>query len=393
MCNNEPQSDTEKLEQRNRELSILNTIAEALNREVDLTRALESTLAHAAELFSLRTSWIWLLNEETGESYLAASQHLPPVLANNPRRMEGWCHCIDTYESGDMSGATNVNIITCTRLKNLIDGTDGLRYHASIPLFAHSKPLGILNVASSDWSELSDNDLKLLYTVGDLLSIAIERARLFARSQQLGAVEERNRLAREIHDTLAQGLAATAMQIETADALLEGNADPQRVRQTLQHALDMVRGNLEEARRSVMDLRAAPLEGRTLAEALPTLARDVGEKAGLHVESEIVGAQRPLAMRIEAGLFRIAQEAISNVIRHAQAKRLIVELVATPEAVRLVVEDDGLGFDPDQVPRGRFGLIGINERAHLLGGTAELCSSPGTGTRLEVRVPLDGASK
>src|SRR5690349_7430201 len=155
MCSNKPLTDTDKLEQRNRELSILNTISSALNREVDLPRALETTLAHVAELFGLRAGWIWLLNEETNESYLAASLHLPPALANNPRRMEGWCHCLDRYESGDLSGAANINIITCTRLKNLVDGTDGLRYHASIPLFAHGKPLGMLNVASSDWSELS----------------------------------------------------------------------------------------------------------------------------------------------------------------------------------------------------------------------------------------------
>ncbi len=100
------------------------------------------------------------------------------------------------------------NVVTCSRLKNLVDGTDGLRYHASIPLYAHGKQLGVLNVASTDWRELSQEDLQLLYTVGDLLGIAVERARLFARSAHLGALEERNRLARELHDTLAQGLTA-----------------------------------------------------------------------------------------------------------------------------------------------------------------------------------------
>ena len=132
--------------------------------------------------------------------------------------MEGVCYCLETYAEGDLDGAANVNVVTCSRLAGLVDGTGGLRYHASIPLYApEEKKLGVLNVASTNWRELSDDDLRLLYTVGDLLSIAVERARLFEQSAELGAVEERNRLAREIHDTLAQGLAAISLQIETAE--------------------------------------------------------------------------------------------------------------------------------------------------------------------------------
>src|SRR3712207_3620389 len=105
-----------------------------------------------------------------------------------------------------------------------------------------------MNVASPDWRSLSSEDLQLLYTVGDLLSIAVERARLFARSIRLGAVEERNRLAREIHDTIAQGLTATALQLESADALLE--ADSEKAHESLRRGLSLTRSNLEEARRS-----------------------------------------------------------------------------------------------------------------------------------------------
>ncbi len=217
----QPESDTEKLQRRNRELSILNTIAEALNRENDLDRALQTTLEQVAKLFDLQTGWIWLMEGDT--PYLAIALHLPPALIEHPELMDGeeYCHCLDTYKRGDLSGAANVNIVTCTRLKGLIGDTDGLRYHASIPLYAHGKKLGMLNVVSKDWDKLSPDDLKLLYTIGDLLSIAIERARLFSESIQFGAAEERNRLAREIHDTLAQGLTAIALQLEAADALLE----------------------------------------------------------------------------------------------------------------------------------------------------------------------------
>ncbi len=382
-------SDTEKLRQRNRELSILNVIAQALNREINLAAALSTTLAQVAELFDLRTGWIWLLNEETGAPYLAASHKLPPALANAPTRMEGSCYCLDTYAEGDMDGAANVSVITCTRLKGLVDDTDGLRYHSSVPLYAHGKRLGILNVASADWRELSPDDLRLLYTIGDLLSIAVERARLFARSTRYGASEERNRLAREIHDTLAQGLSAITLQLETADALIEAGADPARARRTVQQALTLTRANLEEARRSVLDLRAALLEGRTLAEALPDLIASLTAGHDLTVHWQVVGADRPLPPRLEAGLYRIAQEAISNVVQHAQAENLTVTLTGTPDRVSLVVDDDGQGFDPTQVPKGRFGLIGLNERAHLLGGTLALSSQPNMGTRIEVTVPME----
>lgn len=111
-----PESDTEKLKRRNRELSILNGIAEALSRELDLSQALQVALAQAAKLLDLRAGWIWLLREDTGDSYLAATQNLPPALANAPQRMEGSCYCLDTFRAGDLVGAANVNVVTCSRL-------------------------------------------------------------------------------------------------------------------------------------------------------------------------------------------------------------------------------------------------------------------------------------
>ena len=374
----------ERLRRRNAELSIINSMAQALNRSVDLGQALHVTLAQVADLLDLQTGWVWLLREDDGQSYLAAAQNLPPALAHNPHKMEGSCYCLDTYRDGDLAGAANVNVVTCSRLKSLVDGTDGLRYHASIPLYAHGKHMGVLNVASADWRQLSPDDLQLLYTVGDMLGIAVERARLFERSAQVGAVEERNRLAREIHDTLAQGLTAVSLQLESADALLEAAADPARVRQMVQQALALTRANLEEARRSVLDLRAAPLAGRTLVEALALLA----EAASLPVDLLVTGGSQPLPPRVETGVYRLAQEAINNACRHAQASQIVVQLVATPQMVMLTVEDDGRGFDLADVSGSRFGLVGLNERVRLLNGRFHIESTPGKGTRIEAELPL-----
>jgi two-component system NarL family sensor kinase len=376
------------LQRRNEELTILNAVAQALNGEVDLGRALHTTLAQVADLLGLQTGWIWLLRPDSGASYLAAAHNLPPALAKVPGRMEGACYCLDTYRAGDLSGAANINVVACSRLQWLTGGTRGLRYHASVPLYAQGKKLGVLNVASTDWRELSAGDLRLLHTVGDLLSIAIERARLFEQSVQLGAAEERNRLAREIHDTLAQGLAGIALLLETADARLEAGSSAESVRETVAQALALTRSSLGDARRSVLDLRAAPLEGRSLPEALAELARNFARESGIAVAFAATGADRPLPLRLEAGLYRIAQEALTNIVKHAQARNVAVQLDLAPGHVRLVVDDDGRGFDPLESPPGGFGLVGLSERARLMGGTLEVQSSPGAGTRLALVVPL-----
>ncbi|MBA2443597.1 MAG: GAF domain-containing sensor histidine kinase [Rubrobacter sp.] len=384
---------TGDLEQRNRELSVLNEVARELNRSVNPAEALEFTLSRVAELLDLGTGWIWLLGESSPEPYLAAARNLPPALAGDPRRMDGsgYCYCLDTYKKGDLGGAANVNVVSCSRLKGLVDGTDGLRYHASVPLYAGDEKLGVMNVASPEWRGLSPDDLRLLYTIGDLLSIAVERARLFDRSTRIGALEERNRLAREIHDTLAQGLAATTLQLESAEALLE--ADPgsaARAREPLSRALSLTRSNLDEARRSVLDLRAAPLEGRPLSGALEDLVDRWEAETGIIARYKTVNRGHPLPPSVEALLYRVCQEALNNAASHAGASRVEVGLVVNPGQVRLTVQDDGRGFDSGNIPDGRHGIIGMTERAAALGGTLVVRSEPGTGTLVEAAVPLEG---
>ncbi len=383
------ESDAEQLQRRNRELTILNSIAQALNSSVDLQQALDAALAQVAELFDLQTGWVWLLADESGGPYLAAAQQLPPGLIQNPDLMAGTCYCLDTYLAGDLDGAANVNVITCSRLKKLVGGSSGLRYHASIPLYAHSRQLGVFNVASPDWRELSAEDLRILYTVGNLLGIAIERARLFNQSAEFGATEERNRLAREIHDTLAQGLTGITLRLETAELLLNGHAEPQKIQQTIHQALDLARANLDEARRSVLDLRAVPLEGRGLIDALNDLAKSITAHGRLKVNFECSGTARPLTGRIENGLYRIAQEALSNVEKHSNTEQAWVRLTLSAHQAILVIEDHGQGFDPAQTAPGHFGIIGLVERAKLMGGTLNLETGIGEGTRIDIRVPID----
>jgi two-component system NarL family sensor kinase len=395
-------TDSHTLARRNRELTILNEIASALNEEIDLRAALQTALRKVAEMLELRTGWIWLFHDEESsqqpESYLAAAQDLPPALRDDPQLMEGDCYCLRTFRAGDLSGAANVNVVSCSRLSGLVGGTGGLRYHTSVPLYAsHGHKLGVLNVADTDWRELSEADLRLLHTIGDLLSITIERARLFRRSAQIGAMEERGRLAREIHDTLGQNLAAITLHMETADALLEAGAGRENIWISVRKALQLSRSGLQEARRAVLDLRAAALEGRSLAEATRELLEAFQERNELEVIYREVGANHPLPVRLAVAAYRIIQEGLANIEKHADANHVWLELAVTPGSLRLLVEDDGRGFDPDAIPEGQdrqsghghYGLIGINERVRLLDGRLDLQSSPGTGTRLEVILPLE----
>ena len=378
-----------QLERRNRELSILTEIAQALNREVDLPRALAAALSQVARLLDLDTGWIWLLAEETGESYLAASQNLPPALGNFPDRMAGSCYCLDTFRGGDMNGAANLNMITCSRLKWIQDGTQGLKYHASIPLYHGAQKLGVLNLASTGWRELSAEDLQLLSTVGDMLAIAITRARLFGKSIELGALTERNRLAREIHDTLAQGLAAITLRLETADVLLGDLDSNNAARSQLQDALSLTRTLLDEARRSVLDLRAAPLEGKSLATAIADLVSETSEDSKIEISFQSLGDGLRVPTYVEVGLFRIAQEALANLARHSSASHGSVLLENSSEAIGLRIQDNGKGFLGTEVPPDRFGLVGMKERTQLLNGKIQIRTQPGEGTIISVLIPLN----
>ena len=222
------------------------------------------------------------------------------------------------------------------------------------------------------------------------MSIAIERARLYDRSVSLGAVEERYRLARELHDTLGQDLAAIVLQLENLDAKLDAGAPTGDLKGVIQQIMTLTRDSLDGARRSVQDLRAAPLEGQTLSGALAKLVRETNESSSIRVAYESMGAGRPLLDHIEAGLYRIAQEAINNVTKHAKASEARVSLVCSPSQAHLTIEDNGIGFDPAELSQDRYGLRGLDERARLLKGDLNLESTKGKGTRVEVIVPLEG---
>lgn len=374
-----------------RDLRILNSIAEALNSSADVQEALERTLGLVAELLGLRTGWVWLRDPQSGRFYSAAARNLPPFL-QEPVRMAGKsCYCLDEFCEGSLT-PMNIHLVDCSRLGPAVrasdlEATQGLSCHASIPLFFQDRPLGVMNVAGPSWRELTGEELRLLSTIAYQVGIAIERARLAEERGELARVEERARIAREIHDTLAQGLTGIGLHLESALHHLETH--PELARERLERALALTRENLEQARGSVLSLRSAPPDGRPLAEALRTLARSFTADTGIRVRVRIPDpAAAALPHRAEAELYRIAQEALANIRRHAEASAVTLTLDAASGGIRLAVRDNGRGFDPAAIPEDRQGIRGMRERVRLLGGRLRLDSRPGGGARVTASVPL-----
>ena len=347
-------------------------------------RALRASLARVADLLGLHTGWIWLIDPQTGRFYSATAQDLPPFLAD-PVRMTGkTCWCIDAFRSGELT-AENIDVIECSRLRAALGAdrpaTRGLRYHASVPLYFGERQIGIMNVATPAWRKLTRRELDLLSTIASQVGVAIERARLAEESVRLARGEERTRIARDLHDTLTQGLTAIGLHVEAA---LTGVPDP-AARAELEHALDVTRTSLEEARRALRELRGSPLNGRPLPEAIAGLGRELTAETGIrvHVRSN---TRSPLPSAVEEQLFRIASEALTNVRRHAHARDVDVTLTRKGREIRLTIADDGTGF-ARRTRTGGFGIEGMRERARLLGGRLVVRSRPGGGTQIIAVVP------
>jgi signal transduction histidine kinase len=202
-------------------------------------------------------------------------------------------------------------------------------------------------------------------------------------------LEERGRLAREIHDTLAQGFVGISSQLDAVALTLNGHVE--LARKHLELARKMVRHSLTEARRSVMDLRASALEGHDLPAALSEAAHQWTAGSPVQIRVDVEGESRPLPEETEQHLLRIAQEAVTNAVKHARASHVRIHLEMASRKLSLRVADDGRGFEQDEAfseVGGHFGLLGMRERAERLGGQLQLHSEPGQGTEVAVTVPL-----
>lgn len=265
------------------------------------------------------------------------------------------------------------------------------RVGLAVPLRGTEHIVGVLEVVGSRPGGFDRDDERTLASLGDQLGLAVERHRLQDRALALAVVEERNRLARELHDSVTQALFSITLTIQAVRLLLG------RDRTAAERQLDIVGERAQEAlsemRALIHSLRPAGLEESGLIPALQRLAERLRREHLLPVEVAIgAGARRRLDDEQERELFRIAQEALNNVVKHAAAGRAAIRLHATADDLIMEVEDDGKGFAPAAGRDDAFGILGMRERAALLGGSLAIESEPQGGTRVRVTVPRHGAT-
>ena len=202
--------------------------------------------------------------------------------------------------------------------------------------------------------------------------------------EQLATARERNRLARDLHDTLAHSLAGLVVQLQAIETLLK--AEPDAARSELAKARQLAQAGLQETRQAIQDLRIDPIEDLGLARALERSALDFGDRAGVQVEVHISDPQASIANDVAVQIYFIAQEALSNIERHADARQVDVSLARSKGQLLLTISDDGRGFDESEVDEERFGLQGMYERAEMIGAILSVTSTVGQGTVVQLTI-------
>lgn len=360
---------------------LLKEIAELLNEETDMKRMLQGALLKLLKGSNFETAWIFFIDQH-GKHRLVAQANLPPALQKNDCRhlQKGGCWCVKRSNDGDLEKASN--IIACQRLENAISANSGDRggitHHATVPLQSGDEKFGLLNIAAPNTVRFSKDELALLESVAFQIGSAIKRIGLTKQEQELALVQERNRLARDLHDSVNQLLFSVTL---TARGGSEMSDEPD-VQETFRDIQHLTQEALNEMRALIWQLRPKGLESGLL-EAVNAYA----EMLGLSLETKVTGILQ-LPSRTEETLFRIAQEALNNIRKHSGVKDVQLFVSATPTDILLVIKDGGHGFVMDehlQLPS--IGIQSMRDRAKAEGGTVDWSSEIGKGTEILVRIP------
>jgi signal transduction histidine kinase len=347
-------------------LARLSQITATLTRDLDLATVLEQVAAEGRVLARAGEAHVWLretsdMGNTTEEVRLAASV---PRLA---------------------AGAS----LPSPLLDRLQVNVAGLL----LPLVFKGETIGALELRGALDRPFDDENARLLQPFADAAAVAIENARLYEQARYLATLAERNRLARELHDTIAQGLTAVTMQLEAAQRSFD--RDSARTRTRLARAHELARETLADVRRSVWTLAEPLVDGGALPEALDALTRRFVERTGLQASYVHHGGPPTVEHSTATQALRVVQEALQNIEKHAHASQVKVQSHLDDAALRLSVHDDGVGFEP-AAPRpgaGGFGLLSLQERARLTGGELQIESAPGAGTRVSLVIPLRGGEE
>lgn len=392
--------------QRNAELMALADLSATLGASLQLDTILMTTVAKVADLLSCQVSWI-LLPDEEGRLRVRA------LHGGTVAGLVGAGIALDrspqstVFTYGEPMITNDLTTVPRSSFDWAFCQRNGVAHYATVPLRSRERSIGVMNVGRARGGEpLTEQDLRLLSAFASQVALAIENASLYEHSRLVGAAEERARLARDLHDTLAHSMLTIVRELEH----IEGGAPqgPDALRERLRQVRALARQSLEEARRSVMNLPPAALEDATLGEALEREVITWSAETGVRARFERKGHQLTLAPSMQRELLMMTREALHNVARHAAASSVTVALQFGPAGLRLLISDDGTGFDaptpaPDDTPaatphagrhapsagsaQGGVGLRGMRERAQLLGGWLHIETAPGWGTRIALTLP------
>ncbi len=369
---------------RTKELATLNTLAEVVSQSLNLTEVLNNALDEAMEITGMTAGEAFILEKNTQNLVLIAHRGVSDRLAYYTHQLHLGATTAGLAAQKGRPVFRKVVDYPRGKLRELI-WQEGIQLVVSIPLMAKGEPLGAIDLGSRTLRLISPDELSLLAAIGNQIGVAVENAQLYEQAQELAVVQERNRLARDLHDSVMQSLYGMTMYSEAAARQLE-SGQPITTAAHLREIRRTAQESLREMRLLIFELRPSILKREGLIVALQSRLEAVEERVGmetiLHVDPGI-----QLDPETEQELYRVAQEALNNALKHAQARQIVVRLNQSQGAITLEIVDDGVGFDQNSAwEQGGFGLRGMRERVARLGGVFTIQSAPGQGTSIKVEV-------
>ena len=394
--------------QRHRELAALNAVANAMNVPSALSETLDRALRALLDALSLPAGWVFLL-ERDGER-IQMTSWLGLTAAIGEREIEvglQGCPCTAALRSKQAVVVAPLPE-RCPLREGRLEGAHTIASHVTVPILARNRVLGVLGIASRDVHSFNPDELRILESVGQQLGVAVENARLWedlrdkerVRGQLLDKIigaqeEERKRIARELHDDAGQAITSLMVGLRAASDICEPDTQAR-----LGALREIAAQTLESVKRLARELRPPLLDDLGLPAALERYVASYRINFGLNADLQVTGFQSEprMASEIELALYRIIQEALTNIAKHAQARNVSIVVERKSHLVVAIVEDDGRGFDVRAVlespqEEGKLGLYGMRERVELLGGRMKLESRPGGGASVFVEISLDGKSQ
>ncbi len=411
-----------RVQARTQQLSILNTVALTVNRSLKLEEILERALDEVIQLTNIDVIAIYIQNQGRGELELCAFRGLTEEAAENTFQvglLDGDCGGVMTL--GRTVVVPDISVYRGKGARALQREKIASLMH--VPLMTKGTALGSMCVGTHNTNPFNREEQELLTAIANQIAIAVDNARLYADVQRKERIrgelinrtlaaqeEERKRIARELHDEISQSL--TALLYDAEDGL-ELDELPQ-VKKRLQTICTLSKQTLDEVHKLILDLRPSMLDQLGLIPALRWLMQNRLESKGVRVrvntnaELDPINKQisrNSLSPEIETTLYRVMQEAINNISRHAAARNVTIEFFLIDGTASISIQDDGIGFDLAELnmdntkeisssdvlsltSRRGLGLLGMQERIELMGGEMEVISAPGSGTRIDIRVPI-----